>query len=214
MAVGPGWELLPHGCFLTSTQQARSQGSIMFKVVPITERPVHRHMMVGAAGRLRLRPLPPSSRLFCWPPPQLHVRALVSYDPQQDPSIPCAEAGVGFRRGDILEIVDQTDALWWQARRLPSEAGCAGLVPSSSLLQRCDLPPPTGGTPSLFQLSSGARLLVLSVANRKQRELWWSQPYLPHTCAQICKPRPFTCSHVNHRAETTPSVPSGFFPAD
>uniref|UniRef100_H2TJB9 MAGUK p55 scaffold protein 4 n=1 Tax=Takifugu rubripes TaxID=31033 RepID=H2TJB9_TAKRU len=110
--------------------QARSQGTIMFKVVPITERPVHQEMM-------------------------LYVRAMVNYNPQQDPTIPCADAGISFSKGDILEIVDQTDALWWQARKLPSDACCAGLIPSSSLLKR------------------------------KQRELWWSQPYLPHACMQI-----------------------------
>lgn len=37
--------LLTHWLFLN--QQARSQGTIMFKVVPITERPVHHQMMVG-----------------------------------------------------------------------------------------------------------------------------------------------------------------------
>ncbi|TNM94010.1 hypothetical protein fugu_002186 [Takifugu bimaculatus] len=110
--------------------QARSQGTIMFKVVPITERPVHQEMM-------------------------LYVRAMVNYNPQQDPTIPCADAGISFSKGDILEIVDQTDALWWQARKLPSDACCAGLIPSSSLLKR------------------------------KQRELWWSQPYLPHACMHI-----------------------------
>ncbi|CAG10306.1 unnamed protein product, partial [Tetraodon nigroviridis] len=36
---------------LCPPQQARALGSIMFKVVPITERPVHRHMTVGAARR-------------------------------------------------------------------------------------------------------------------------------------------------------------------
>ncbi|KAM8904623.1 MAGUK p55 subfamily member 4-like isoform 2-T2 [Spinachia spinachia] len=107
--------------------QARSQGTIMFKVIPITERPVHNQTM-------------------------LYVRALVDYSPQQDPAIPCADAGVSFRKGDVLEIVDQTDALWWQARKLPSGSACAGLVPSATLLRR------------------------------KQREVWWSQPYHPQAC--------------------------------
>lgn len=42
-------------------QQARSQGTIMFKVVPITERPVHQKMMVGRPPRQLLHPLIPSS---------------------------------------------------------------------------------------------------------------------------------------------------------
>lgn len=140
-------------------------------------------------------------------PPQLYVRAMVNYSPQQDPTIPCADAGVGFGKGDILEIVDQSDALWWQARKLPDHAGCAGLVPSSSLLQRCDPPPPTG--PRLFQtfLLTG----VSSVASRKQRELWWSQPYLPHTCMHVCKPRPLTCTHMPvSELRARPQHPSPF----
>uniref|UniRef100_A0A8C2Z2I6 MAGUK p55 scaffold protein 4 n=1 Tax=Cyclopterus lumpus TaxID=8103 RepID=A0A8C2Z2I6_CYCLU len=109
--------------------QARSQGTIMFKVIPITERPVHNQTM-------------------------LYVRAMVDYSPQQDPAIPCADAGMSFRKGEVLEVVDQMDALWWQAKKLPSNTACAGLVPSSNLLKR------------------------------KQREFWWSQPYHPHACVQ------------------------------
>uniref|UniRef100_A0A671Y5N3 MAGUK p55 scaffold protein 4 n=1 Tax=Sparus aurata TaxID=8175 RepID=A0A671Y5N3_SPAAU len=104
---------------------AKSQGTIMFKVIPITERPVHNQTM-------------------------LYVRAMADYSPHQDPTIPCADAGMSFRRGDVLEIVDQTDALWWQAKKLPSNTSCAGLIPSTNLLKR------------------------------KQREFWWSQPYQPH----------------------------------
>uniref|UniRef100_H3BVN7 Membrane protein, palmitoylated 4-like n=1 Tax=Tetraodon nigroviridis TaxID=99883 RepID=H3BVN7_TETNG len=113
--------------------QARALGSIMFKVVPITERPVHRHMT-------------------------LYVRAMVNYSPQQDPTIPCADAGVGFGKGDILEIVDQSDALWWQARKLPGHAGCAGLGP---VLQppAAVRPASTHGPTPLSDLSADWRLL-------------------------------------------------------
>uniref|UniRef100_A0A8C5ELU3 Membrane protein, palmitoylated 4-like n=1 Tax=Gouania willdenowi TaxID=441366 RepID=A0A8C5ELU3_GOUWI len=96
---------------LEPEQQARSHGTIMFKVIPMTERAVHNQTM-------------------------LYVRAMVDYSPQQDPSIPCADAGMSFRKGDVLEIVDQSDALWWQARKLPSSVACAGLVPSSNMLKR------------------------------------------------------------------------------
>ncbi|XP_066544230.1 MAGUK p55 subfamily member 4-like [Amia ocellicauda] len=109
---------------------AQSHGTIVFKVVPISDRPVNSQTM-------------------------LYVRAMADYSPQQDPAIPCADAGMAFRKGDILEIVDQTDTLWWQAKKLPNTSTCAGLIPSTTLLKR------------------------------KQREFWWSQPFQPHTCVKI-----------------------------
>ncbi|PNJ73587.1 MPP4 isoform 4 [Pongo abelii] len=93
---------------------AMSRGTIMFKVVPVSDPPVNSQKM--------------------------------------DPDIPCMDAGLPFQKGDILQIVDQNDALWWQARKISDPATCAGLVPSNHLLKR------------------------------KQREFWWSQPYQPHTC--------------------------------
>uniref|UniRef100_A0A8C8FDM6 Uncharacterized protein n=1 Tax=Oncorhynchus tshawytscha TaxID=74940 RepID=A0A8C8FDM6_ONCTS len=115
---------------------ARSQGTLMFKVVPITDRPVNNQTI-------------------------LYVRAMADYSPQQDPAIPCAEAGMDFRKGDLLEIVDQSDSLWWQAKKLPSTSACAGLIPSTNLLRR------------------------------KQKEFWWSQPYQPHTCIKPCDQQSF-----------------------
>ncbi|KAL2087953.1 hypothetical protein ACEWY4_016781 [Coilia grayii] len=110
---------------------ARSHGTIMFKVVPITERPVNNQTM-------------------------LYVRAMADYSPDQDPAIPCVDAGMAFHKGDVLEIVDQTDALWWQAKKLPSTTLCAGLIPSTSLLKR------------------------------KQKEFWWPQPFQAQAGLQNC----------------------------
>ncbi|CAO2615872.1 MAGUK p55 subfamily member 4 [Lemmus lemmus] len=106
---------------------AMSCGTIMFKVVPVSAPPVSSQKPV-------------------------HVRAMIDYWPQEDPDIPCVDAGLPFLKGDILQIVDQNDALWWQARKISDLAICAGLIPSNQLLKR------------------------------KQREFWWSQPYQPHTC--------------------------------
>ncbi|CAK6448183.1 unnamed protein product [Pipistrellus nathusii] len=105
---------------------AMSRGTIMFKVVPVSDPPVNSQKMV-------------------------YVRAMTEYWPQEDPTIPCTEAGLPFQKGDILQVVDQTDALWWQARKISDPGTCAGLIPSSHLL------------------------------TRKRREFWWSQPYQPHT---------------------------------
>uniref|UniRef100_A0A8B9DEN9 Membrane palmitoylated protein 4 n=1 Tax=Anser cygnoides TaxID=8845 RepID=A0A8B9DEN9_ANSCY len=104
---------------------ALSQGTIMFKLIPVSDRPVSNQTT-------------------------LYVRAMADYCPLQDPAIPCADAGLPFKKGEILQIVDQNDALWWQARKVSDLSACAGLIPSNNLLKR------------------------------KQREFWWSQPFQPH----------------------------------
>ncbi|XP_072337400.1 MAGUK p55 subfamily member 4-like isoform X2 [Scyliorhinus torazame] len=107
---------------------AKSEASVVFKLIPVSHRPTS------------------SSQNM------LYVRALVDYCPQDDPAIPCSEAGLTFRRGDILQIVDQNDAQWWQAKNITTLSRCAGLVPSNNLLKR------------------------------KQREFWWSHSFSLHTC--------------------------------
>jgi len=65
---------------------------------------------------------------------QMFVRALFDYLPEEDDLIPCAQAGVLFHVGDILQVISKDDHNWWQARRWgapPSEP--AGLVPSPEL---------------------------------------------------------------------------------
>ncbi|XP_073489403.1 MAGUK p55 subfamily member 4 [Aquarana catesbeiana] len=104
-----------------------SEGTIVFKLIPVGDRTVSSHTM-------------------------LFVRAMADYWPQQDPAIPCADAGLPFKRGEILQIVDQSDSMWWQARKSSDLSRCAGLIPSNHLLKR------------------------------KQREFWWSQPFMSQTC--------------------------------
>ena len=79
-----------------------------------------------------------------------HVRALCTYDPYNDPLIPCKELGLAFERGDILRIVARDENLtkmnhsyvsWWQAYRENSmesetDSSLAGLIPSDSLQQK------------------------------------------------------------------------------
>ena len=39
---------------------------------------------------------------------QIYVRAQFDYDPMQDELIPCAQAGVPFKTGDVLQVSTQT----------------------------------------------------------------------------------------------------------
>ena len=60
------------------------------------------------------------------------MRAQFDYDPLEDELIPCAQAGIAFKTGDILQIISKDDHYWWQARK-DNAAGSAGLIPSQEL---------------------------------------------------------------------------------
>lgn len=66
----------------------------------------------------------------------IYLRALFSYDANEDSLLPCKEVGVSFSQGDILEVVNQEDPNWWQARRVDSEDLHTGLIPSQELEER------------------------------------------------------------------------------
>lgn len=63
---------------------------------------------------------------------EIFVRAQFDYDPLEDDIIPCAQAGISFKVGDILQIINKEDHNWWQARK-DCSGGSAGLVPSPEL---------------------------------------------------------------------------------
>lgn len=62
--------------------QQNSEGTITFKLVPSD----------GKGGQRESK---------------VRVRAHFDYSPENDPYIPCKEAGLGFVRGDVLHIVSQ-----------------------------------------------------------------------------------------------------------
>lgn len=67
---------------------------------------------------------------------QVYVRALFDYIPLEDKATPCQEAGLSFKRGDILQVVTQDDATWWQAKRVGDSNQRAGLIPSKQFQER------------------------------------------------------------------------------
>ncbi|KAM4795335.1 peripheral plasma membrane protein CASK isoform 9-T9 [Rhinophrynus dorsalis] len=64
---------------------------------------------------------------------QIYVRAQFEYDPGRDDLIPCKEAGIRFRVGDIIQIISKDDHNWWQGKLENSKNGTAGLIPSPEL---------------------------------------------------------------------------------
>lgn len=67
---------------------------------------------------------------------KVRVRAHFDYAATTDPYIPCKEAGLDFVKGDVLHIVSQDDAYWWQARKEGDRNMRAGLIPSRALQER------------------------------------------------------------------------------
>uniref|UniRef100_A0A8B9HBQ3 Membrane protein, palmitoylated 3a (MAGUK p55 subfamily member 3) n=1 Tax=Astyanax mexicanus TaxID=7994 RepID=A0A8B9HBQ3_ASTMX len=85
---------------------SQSQGSITLKIIPA----------IKEEDRLK------ESKVY--------MRALFDYIPLEDKATPCQEAGLPFKRGDILQVVSQDDGTWWQAKRMGDSNLRAGLVPS------------------------------------------------------------------------------------
>ncbi|XP_069011688.1 MAGUK p55 subfamily member 3-like isoform X1 [Embiotoca jacksoni] len=91
---------------------SQSQGSITLKIIPA----------VAEEDRLK------ESRVY--------LRALFDYTPFEDKATPCQEAGLPFKRGNILQVVSQEDATWWQAKRVGDCNLRAALIPSTQFQER------------------------------------------------------------------------------
>uniref|UniRef100_A0A8C8HQK3 Membrane protein, palmitoylated 3a (MAGUK p55 subfamily member 3) n=1 Tax=Oncorhynchus tshawytscha TaxID=74940 RepID=A0A8C8HQK3_ONCTS len=101
---------------------SQSQGSITLKIIPAVKEEDH---------------LKES---------KVYMRALFDYIPADDKATPCQEAGLPFKRGDILQVVTQDDPTWWQAKRvgdsnlryLPSAHPRPPLLPACLPTEDCD----------------------------------------------------------------------------
>ncbi|GAB1301428.1 MAGUK p55 subfamily member 7 [Apodemus speciosus] len=91
---------------------SQSQGAITFKIIPSTKEET------------------PSKE------GKIFIKALFDYDPKEDKAIPCKEAGLSFRKGDILQIMSQDDVTWWQAKHEGDANPRAGLIPSKHFQER------------------------------------------------------------------------------
>ncbi|XP_016407254.1 MAGUK p55 subfamily member 6-like [Sinocyclocheilus rhinocerous] len=89
-------------------------------------------MLKECSGGITLKILP--SYRDAPAPPQVYVQPHFDYNPANDNLIPCREAGLAFKRGDILQIVNREDPNWWQACHLTE--GGTGLIPSHFLEEK------------------------------------------------------------------------------
>ncbi|KAG7163153.1 MAGUK p55 subfamily member 3-like [Homarus americanus] len=92
-------------------------------------------ILMQAEGTITFKLLPAGSAAYLRES-KVRVRAYFDYDPKEDKHIPCKEAGLAFKKQDILHIVTQDDPYWWQARREGDRNMRAGLIPSRQLQER------------------------------------------------------------------------------
>ncbi|XP_031721239.1 MAGUK p55 subfamily member 7-like [Anarrhichthys ocellatus] len=93
-------------------------------------------LLTRSQGEVTFTIVPASSKEEMSPNRKLFMRALFDYDPNEDPTVPCKDAAVAFKRGDVLQIVSTEDDTWWQACHLGDSNTRAGLIPSQQLHER------------------------------------------------------------------------------
>ncbi|XP_066483255.1 MAGUK p55 subfamily member 7 isoform X2 [Tiliqua scincoides] len=111
---------------------SQSQGAITFKIIPSMKEETQ-----SKEGKI-------------------FMKALFDNDPSNDNAIPCKEAGLPFRKGDILQIMSQDDATWWQAKLEGDANPRAGLIPSKHFQER-----------RLALRRSDVQVQPLKISNRK-----------------------------------------------
>ncbi|XP_029105600.1 peripheral plasma membrane protein CASK-like isoform X11 [Scleropages formosus] len=106
----------------------RTQSSSCEKESPSTSRqsPANGHTSINSSILDLPSTIQPKGR-------QIFVRAQFEYDPAKDDLIPCKEAGIRFRVGDIIQIISKDDHNWWQGKLENTKNGTAGLIPSPEL---------------------------------------------------------------------------------
>ncbi|XP_016429531.1 peripheral plasma membrane protein CASK isoform X3 [Sinocyclocheilus rhinocerous] len=131
------------------------RGSITFKIVPgyriqqsscekespstSRQSPANGHSSINSSILDLPLTIQPKGRQISRPPIKdtfsikIFVRAQFEYDPVKDDLIPCKEAGIRFRVGDIIQIISKDDHNWWQGKLENTKNGTAGLIPSPEL---------------------------------------------------------------------------------
>ncbi|KAM9745743.1 MAGUK p55 subfamily member 3 isoform 3-T3 [Menidia menidia] len=93
-------------------------------------------MLSQSQGSITLKIIPAIKEEDKLKESKVYVRALFDYIPLEDRATPCQEAGLPFKRGDILQVVTQDDPTWWQAKRVGDSNLRAGLIPSKQFQER------------------------------------------------------------------------------
>uniref|UniRef100_A0AAY4DRD8 Peripheral plasma membrane protein CASK n=1 Tax=Denticeps clupeoides TaxID=299321 RepID=A0AAY4DRD8_9TELE len=106
------------------------RGSITFKIVPSYR---SQSLSCEKESPTLSRQSPANGHASVTSSILIYVRAQFEYDPSKDDLIPCKEAGIRFRVGDIIQIISKDDHNWWQGKLENTKNGTAGLIPSPEL---------------------------------------------------------------------------------
>uniref|UniRef100_A0A4W5PZJ1 Calcium/calmodulin-dependent serine protein kinase b n=1 Tax=Hucho hucho TaxID=62062 RepID=A0A4W5PZJ1_9TELE len=106
------------------------RGSITFKIVPSYR---SQSMSCEKESPDLSRQSPANGHASVTSSILIYVRAQFEYDPAKDDLIPCKEAGIRFRVGDIIQIISKDDHNWWQGKLENTKNATAGLIPSPEL---------------------------------------------------------------------------------
>ncbi|XP_077357958.1 MAGUK p55 subfamily member 3-like [Festucalex cinctus] len=94
------------------------------------------HILSQSQGSITLKIIPAIIEDDKMKESRVYLRALFDYVPFDDRATPCQEAGLPFKRGDILQVVSQEDSTWWQAKRVGDGNLRAALIPSMHFQER------------------------------------------------------------------------------
>nr|XP_061807559.1 MAGUK p55 subfamily member 3-like [Nerophis lumbriciformis] len=94
------------------------------------------HILSQSQGSITLKIIPAVVEDDKMKESRVYIRALFDYVPLEDRAAPCQEAGLPFKRGDILQVVSQEDATWWQAKKVGDSNLRAALIPSAHFQER------------------------------------------------------------------------------
>nr|CAB3263939.1 MAGUK p55 subfamily member 7 [Phallusia mammillata] len=137
----------------------------------------------------------------------MYLRSNFTFTANSDPLIPCKEAGLNFKPGDILKVVSKDDNSWWQAEKVGTNLHTeemnslrAGLIPSVKLqtrreklkklatLKLNDSPSMKGSNTSLLSNHRKTAWSVIRASFRRKRSGTLNQTMQTKSSSQLEEP--------------------------
>jgi len=94
------------------------------------------HILHSSSGCLSFKIVPGRNNSLHSNDYESHLKANFEYNPNCDRTCPCPEAGLPFKRGEILKLISSDDQTWWQASLVSDPNHRTGLIPSREYQDR------------------------------------------------------------------------------